>query len=117
MMLNNSAIGRIGFGKFIKKGLMVGATLNFQDNDAKKYLSFLPHIQYFMGINKNLFVQAKAAIGINYSSEIQESIDLSTGVNYFLTPYVMLETRLIELSSESKPWKVGPNIGLKYFLK
>jgi hypothetical protein len=110
---------QLHYGHFIAKRLAVGGKVYIIKSGRYNDIGFavLPYVQYYHPITKKLFAQAKVFGGVGDGFYYGGSL----GINYFLTPYVMVEANLLEGSKIVDYWRylttVGPNVGLKYFLR
>ncbi len=133
---NNSFFERKGvyatldleYGRFVAKGLLVGAKANFIiEKDFQNY-SVSPYVQYFYPISKRLMLHGLAEIqgSINQNNTTNFTFRGAAGLTYFLSKNVALSANLLDFSksfnkgSSSFEWQnrnIGSNLGLRFFLK
>ena len=116
------------YGRFVKKGLLIGAKTNIiLEKDYKSY-GITTYIQYFYPVSKRLMLHAKAELGfsINQNNSTYTTPKVGLGATYFLSKNVALSADLLNLSktyysseslSKSQTKSIGSNIGLRFFLK
>jgi hypothetical protein len=99
---------RAEYGKFVKKGLLLGIKTGGTS-------SVLGYIQYFHPISNRLMVHAKGELEYVFSNRLAIS-ELAVGSTYFLSKNVALSLNLLSYSP-SHSHTIRSNAGLVYFLK
>jgi hypothetical protein len=113
------------YGKFVKKGLLVGVTghLGF-DGGFGSTANVSLYSQYFYPISNRFMLHAKGELQYNFSPYNNHlSLKGSLGATYYLSKNVALDFNVLNLSksfisnTNSRPNTIGSSIGLRYFLK
>lgn len=122
------AILEAEYGRFVKKGLLIGAKTNITLEKNYQSYGITPYVQYFYPVTNRLMLHAKAELGfsINQNNSTFITPKGSLGVTYFLSKNVALSADLLNFSKtfysndalgKSQTKSVGSNIGLRFFLK
>lgn len=122
------AIFDVDYGRFVKKGLLIGTKVNIILEKSYQSYGISQYIQYFYPISNRLMLHAKAELGFsinqNHSTFVTPKVGL--GATYFLSKNVALSADLLNLSKtyyssegfgKSQTKHFGSNIGLRFFLK
>lgn len=125
--------GRINYGKFLSKGLLLGISNEFgYDFDSPTFLDGITllnihfYTQYYQKVRNKLYAHIKAQTGLTATSYLGNlTFGFSGGFDYFLTPYTMIEANLVSYdrafakSSQYNydAFSYGPQINIRYFLR
>ena len=118
----------VDYGRFVKKGLLIGTKVNLILEKNYQSYGISSYIQYFYPVTNRLMLHAKAELGfsINQYNSTYTTPKISLGATYFLSKNVALSADLLNLSKtyysseglgKSQTKNIGSNIGLRFFLK
>ena len=117
--------GQLNYGYFVFDNLLVGASLEGGADIAPSI-----YVEYLQPIHNKLFCHLKAKNSVyGGNSTAGFTYGLDVGLDYFLTPYTMIEANLFSYQhryiheepnfSHYHPdlFSYGPQVGLRYFLR
>jgi hypothetical protein len=113
------------YGKFVKKGLLVGGKTHIGfDGGYGSTANASLYSQYFYPISNRFMLHAKGELQYNFAPNNNYlSLKGSLGATYFLSKNVALDFNILNLSksfipnTNFRPNTIGSSIGLRYFLK